>query len=89
VGQGLANRARLGGEAVSAPLHPPPDQQLLRVSEVAAALHCAHRTVLVWLARGRFPGAIRTPGGRHWRIPAGDVRAVRVELGITDGTGTP
>jgi excisionase family DNA binding protein len=75
---------------VSAPLHPPPDQQLLRVSEVAQALGCAHRTVLAWLARGRFPGAIRTPGvggprGGHWRIPAQVVERVRVELGITDG----
>jgi excisionase family DNA binding protein len=74
---------------VSAPLHPPTDQQLLRVSEVAQALGCAHRTVLAHLGRGRFPGAIRTPGGRHWRIPAGDVRRVRVELNITDGDGSP
>jgi hypothetical protein len=74
---------------VSAPLHPPPDRELLRVSEVAAALGCAHRTVLVHLARGRFPGAIRTPGDGPgpgiWLVPAGVVERVRVELGITDG----
>jgi hypothetical protein len=75
-------------------LHPPPDPELLRVREVAQALHCAHRTVLAHLKRGRFPGAIRTPGvggprGGQWRVPAGDVRAVRVELGITDGEGSP
>jgi hypothetical protein len=75
---------------VSAPLHP--DPELLRVSEVAAALSIAHRTVLAHLALGRFPGAIRTPGvggprGGQWRVPAGDVRRVRVELGITDENG--
>jgi predicted site-specific integrase-resolvase len=74
---------------VSAPLHPPPDQQLLRVREVAAALGCAPRTVLVWLKRGRFPGAIQTPAGQRgqWRIPADVVQRVRVELGITKRAG--
>jgi hypothetical protein len=73
------------------PLHPPPDQQLLRVREVAVALGCAHRTVLAHLKRGRFPGAIRTPGDGPgpgpWRIPAEVVERVRGELGITDDGG--
>jgi excisionase family DNA binding protein len=78
---------------VSAPLHPPPDQQLLRVREVAAALRVSHRTALDWVHRGWLPGAIRTPGGStrqgHWRVPAEVVERVRVELGITDGAGEP
>jgi excisionase family DNA binding protein len=75
---------------VSAPLHPPPDQELLRVSEVCAILDCSRGTVLAAIRRGRFPGAFRTdnPYGRgHWRIPAQDVEQVRVELGITEKAG--
>jgi excisionase family DNA binding protein len=70
---------------VSAPLHPPPDQQLLRVSEVARALRVSHRTVLSWLHTGKLQGG-RLPGG-NWRVPAGVVERVRVELGITDESG--
>ena len=65
------------------PLHPPPDQQLLRVSEVALALRVSRRTVLSWLNTGKLQGG-RLPGG-NWRIPAAVVERVRVELGITDG----
>jgi excisionase family DNA binding protein len=73
---------------VSAPLHPPPDRQLLRVSEVALALGVSHRTVLSWLHTGKLQGG-RLPGGGHWRVPAGVVARVRVELGITDENGSP
>jgi excisionase family DNA binding protein len=71
---------------VSTPLvAPPAGKALLGSAEVAAALGAQQRTVLVWLQRGRFPGAIKHPGG-HWRIPRGVVERVRVELGITDGS---
>jgi excisionase family DNA binding protein len=70
---------------VSAPLHPPPDRELLRVSEVARALGVSHRTVLSWLHTGKLQGG-RLPGG-NWRVPASVVERVRVELGITDDEG--
>jgi hypothetical protein len=71
---------------VSIPLvAPPAGKALLGSAETAAALGAQPRTVLVWLQRGRFPGAFRTPGG-SWRVPAEAVAAVRVELGITDGS---
>jgi predicted site-specific integrase-resolvase len=72
---------------VSTPLRAlPAGKALLGSAEVAAALGIRTRTALVWLQRGRFPGAFRTPGG-SWRVPASSVVAVRVELGITDEGG--
>jgi len=65
---------------------PPPGQDLLRVSEVAAALGIAHRTVLGWLKAGKLTGG-RTPGGQ-WRVPAVEVQRLRARFGITDdGSG--
>lgn len=62
-------------------------RQWLSAPETALALGSKPRAIYLWLKRGRFPGAIRTPGGR-WRVPAADVHAARVELGITDdGSG--
>lgn len=69
---------------MSTPLRTPPDgRRLLTVAETDAALGARHRTILVHLERGRFPGAFKHPGGQ-WRIPAADVHAARVALGITD-----
>jgi excisionase family DNA binding protein len=73
---------------VSIPLVAPPAYvELLTVAEAARALGARTRTILMWLQRGRFPGAIRTPGG-HWRVPAETLERVRVELGITDESGS-
>ena len=74
---------------MSTPLVAPPDgHQFLTVLETARALGAQPRTVHAWLGRGGGPfvGAVRTPGGQ-WRIPRGVVERVRVELGITDGSG--
>jgi excisionase family DNA binding protein len=72
---------------MSTPLRDPPaGKTLLGSAEVAAALGAQQRTVLVWLQRGRFPGAFKHPGA-HWRVPAEAVARVRVELGITDEGG--
>lgn len=69
---------------MSATLRPlPPGQDLLRVSQVAAALAVHERTVLSWLAAGKLRGG-RTPGGQ-WRVPAAAVQELRAQCGITDG----
>lgn len=65
---------------------PPDGKAWLTAPEVALAPGHQPRAIYTWLERGRFPGAIRTPGGR-WRVPAGVVARVRVELGI-DGGGS-
>jgi len=68
---------------MSADLRPlPPGQDLLRVSQVAAALAVNERTVLSWLHAGKLTGG-RTPGGQ-WRVPAVEVRRLRAQFGITD-----
>jgi predicted site-specific integrase-resolvase len=66
---------------MSVPLRPLPDHDPLKPSEVAAAYGVRDHIVTNWLARGRFPGAFRTPGGR-WRIPRVAVIAVGRELGL-------
>ena len=74
---------------MSTPLVAPPAHvDYLTVTETARALGAHPRTVHAWLGRGGGPfvGAIQTPGGQ-WRIPRGVVERVRVELGITDGSG--
>jgi excisionase family DNA binding protein len=64
----------------------PPGQDLLRPSQVAAALNVHHRTVLAWLKAGKLRGG-QTPGGQ-WRVPAVEVRRLRAQFGITDdGSG--
>lgn len=45
-------------------------KKLLTADEVAALFKVTRRTVARWANRGRFPGAVRTPGG-HWRFPIG------------------
>jgi hypothetical protein len=69
---------------VSTPLRPLPEHlDPLKVAEVAAAYGCGQHIVTNWLARGRFPGAFRTPAGRgRWRIPRADVIAVGRQLGV-------
>ena len=72
-----------GACTVSVPLRPLPDHDPLKPREVAAAYGVQPRCVQDWLARGRFPGAFRTPGGR-WLVPRAAVVAVGRELGVWD-----
>lgn len=58
----------------------PPDQELLTVTEAAAALGASHRAILNWLSGGELPG-IRTLGG-HWRVPRSGVAAEAQRLGL-------
>ena len=63
-----------------------PGQDLLRVSQVAAALNVHDRTVLSRLHAGKLTGG-RTPGGQ-WRVPAAAVQEILAGFGITDdGSG--
>jgi hypothetical protein len=68
---------------MSTPLHPLPDLGPLKAREVAAAYGISVRGLLVHLARGRFPGAFRTPGNA-WRIPHAAALAVGRELEVLE-----
>jgi len=54
-----------------------PNQEYLTSTQAARVLGVSSpTTVKNWLEGGRFPGALRTPGG-HWRFPLSEVLAVR------------
>jgi excisionase family DNA binding protein len=55
--------------------------RLLRTREVALLFQVSERAVTDWARRGRLP-SVRTPGG-HRRYPAGDVRRLLDEVGLT------
>ena len=71
---------------MSVPLRPLPDHvDPLTAREGAAAFGCGEGAVLLWLRRGRFPGAFQTStdnGRGHWRIPRAAVIEVGRQLGV-------
>jgi excisionase family DNA binding protein len=52
----------------------------LTVQEVAEQLKIHPETVRVWLRQQLFPNAYRLPGRAGWRVPQGDIEALKKEV---------
>jgi excisionase family DNA binding protein len=52
----------------------------LTVEDVATLLKVHPETIRVWLRSHQFPNAYRLPGKAGWRIPPGDVDALKKEV---------
>ena len=78
---GSQERARLLEELDLDDVDTPAGDRLLRTHEVAVLFQVSERAVTDWAARGRLP-SVRTPGG-HRRYPAGPVRVLLHEVGLT------
>ena len=58
----------------------------LTVADVAAMLRYTPKSIRAWCARGVFPGAKKFPNNAprsEWRIPAGDVEAMKRDRATT------
>lgn len=57
------------------------DTQDLTVEQLSTELQVHPETIRQWIKAGRFPTAYRLPAKRSgWRIPRGDVDALKNEL---------